>query len=158
LTAPVEYPSASRTPGGLPPTGARLRRTDPQSVGAIVDTDVECRRPLIELLEGSDAFAALEAPGRIGTAVLGAVAGHSVFERAARLARRTLGIYEPMTASANGAYFLSLIVEQEQNMTIFDAPVFYPFLWDELERRHEAFPDAYAVHYWAGSWREGSGG
>jgi inositol phosphorylceramide mannosyltransferase catalytic subunit len=120
--------------------------------GVYVDTDVECRRPLTPLLHGIDAFAALEAPGRIGTAVLGSIPGHSVFERAARLARQTLGIYEPRAASTNGAYFLSLIVEQEQNMTIFEAPVFYPFLWDELERRHEDFPDAYAVHYWTLSW------
>ncbi len=120
--------------------------------GVYVDTDVECRRPLTSLLHGIDAFAALEVPGRIGTAVLGAVPGHSVFERAARLARQTLGIYEPGAASTNGAYFLSLIVEQEQNMAIFEASVFYPFLWDEPERRHEDFPDAYTIHYWTLSW------
>ena len=26
-------------------------------------------------------------------------------------------------------------------------------LWDEPERRGEPFPDAYAVHHWAESWR-----
>jgi inositol phosphorylceramide mannosyltransferase catalytic subunit len=122
--------------------------------GVYVDTDVECQRPLIPLMQGIDAFAALEVPGRIGTAVLGSIAGHPVFERAARLARQTLGIFEPRAASTNGAYFLSLIAEQEQNVAIYEAELFYPYLWDEPERRHEKFPDAYVVHHWALSWLE----
>lgn len=125
--------------------------------GVYVDTDVECRRPLTPLLEGIDAFAALELPGRVGNAVLGSVAGHPVFARAARLARRTLGIGEH-SADANGPYFMKLILEQEPNVAIFGAHLFYPYRWDEPERRDEAFPDAYAVHHWAGSLREKESG
>lgn len=94
--------------------------------GVYVDTDVECRRRLTPLMRGVDAFAALEVPGRIGTAVLGSVPGHPVYARAAGLARRTLGIFEPQTPSTNGAYFLSLIIEQEQNVAIFAARVLWP--------------------------------
>ena len=80
--------------------------------GAVfVDTDVECLRPLTPLLRGIDAFAALEAPGCVGNAVLGSIAGHAAFERAARLARRTLGT-GAHSADANGPYLLSLILEQ----------------------------------------------
>lgn len=121
--------------------------------GVYVDTDVECLRSLTPLLRGIDAFAALEVPGRIGTAVLGSAAGHPTFVRAARLARQTLGIFEPDAASTNGAYFLSLIIEQDDDVAIFRRQIFYPFLWDESERRHETFPDAYTVHHWAMSWR-----
>ena len=53
------------------------------------------------------------------------------------------------SADANGPYFLSLILEQEPDLAIFGPQLFYPYLWDELERRNEAFPDAYAVHHWA---------
>lgn len=120
--------------------------------GVYVDTDVECRRRLTPLMRGVDAFAALEVPGRIGTAVLGSVPGHPVYARAAGLARRTLGIFELQSPSTNGAYFLSLIIEQERNVAILAARVFYPFLWDELERRHETFPDAYTIHHWTLSW------
>lgn len=119
--------------------------------GVYVDTDVECKRCLTPLLRGIDAFAALEVPGGIGTAILGSIAGHPVYGHAARLARQTLGtgVHSP---DANGPRFLSLIVEQEQNVAIFGAELFYPYLWDELERRHETFPDAYAVHHWTLSW------
>ena len=119
--------------------------------GVYVDTDVECRRPLTPLLRGIDAFAALEVPGGIGSAILGSVAGHPVFARAARLAQNTIGT-GANSPDANGPHFLSLIVEQESNVAIFAARLFYPYLWDELERRHETFPDAYAVHHWTLSW------
>jgi inositol phosphorylceramide mannosyltransferase catalytic subunit len=120
--------------------------------GVYVDADVECLRPLAPLLRGVDAFAALEQPGRVGTAVLGSVAGHPAFARAAEQARKTLGLGEN-SADATGPYFLSLILEREPDVTIFGAHLFYPYRWDEPERRHDDFPDAYAVHHWAHSWR-----
>jgi hypothetical protein len=126
--------------------------------GVYVDTDVDCLRPLTPLLGGIDAFAALEAPGRVGNAILGSVADHPVFERAARLARLTLGV-GAHSADANGPYFFTLLLEQEldrdPDVTIFGAELFYPYLWNELERRDEAFPDAYTVHHWELSrWKE----
>ena len=120
--------------------------------GVYFDMDVECRRPLDHLLAGVEAFAALELPGRAGTAVLGAVPGHPLFERAARLSRQTLGLGRH-SADANGPYFLSLILEQERDVTIFGAEKFYPYTWEERERAGEPFPDAYAVHHWATSWK-----
>jgi hypothetical protein len=119
--------------------------------GIYVDTDVECQRPLPPLLKGIDAFAALELPGRVCTAILGAVPGHPVFGRATRLTRRTLGT-GLHSAIANGPYLLSLLLEQEPGFAIFAKKLFYPYLWDEPERRHEAFPEAYAIHHWALSW------
>ncbi len=119
--------------------------------GVYVDTDVECLRPLTPLLRGIDAFAALEGPGHIGTAILGSVAGHAVFARAARLARQTLGT-GTHPADATGPYLLTLILEQEPAVAILGVKLFYPYLSDEPERRGEAFPDAYAVHHWAKSW------
>ena len=118
--------------------------------GVYVDTDVECLRPLTPLLRGIDAFAALESPGRVGTAVLGSVAGHPAFGRAARLARSTLGT-GASSGDANGPYFLSLILEQEPNVAILGQHLFYPYLWDEPKRSGEAFPEAYAVQHRARS-------
>jgi hypothetical protein len=103
---------------------------------------------MVPLLRGIDAFAALELPGRVGNAVLGSVADHPAFLRAAHLARRTLGL-GANSPDANGPYFLSLILEQEPDLAVFGPQHFYPYLWDELERRSEAFPDAYAIHHWA---------
>ena len=119
--------------------------------GVYVDTDVECRRNLEQLLAGVQAFAALELPGRVGTAVLGGVPGHAAFVRAARLARQTVGL-GPHSADATGPYLMTLIAEQEPDVTIFGAETFYPYLWDEPERAGRDFPDAYAVHHWSTSW------
>lgn len=123
--------------------------------GIYVDTDFECLRPLDPLLRGVDAFTALESQGRVATGILGSVANHAVFARAARNARRTLGL-GAHSADANGPYFFTLILEQEiereADIAIFGAPLFYPYGWKELERRNEAFPNAYAVHHWALSW------
>ncbi len=119
--------------------------------GLYVDTDVECRRDHEPLLRGVRACAALEFPGRLGTAVLAAVPGHRVFERAADECRRAIGL-GAHSADATGPYFLSLLVEQEPDFTIFGAEVFYPYAPDEPERAGEPFPDAYAVHHWSGSW------
>lgn len=126
--------------------------------GVYFDTDVECRRPLEGLLAGVEAFAALELPGRVGTAVLGAVPGHPAFERAARLSRQTIGL-GAHSADASGPYFFSLVLEQEPGVTIFGADKFYPYHWDEPERAGDEFPDAVAVHHWTLSWwgKEGGG-
>lgn len=121
--------------------------------GVYVDTDVEPLRPLDEILGGIEAFAGLELPGRVCNAVLGGIPGHTAFERAARVARTTIGL-GPNSATANGPYLMSLICEQEPSVHIFDQGTFYPYLWDEEERRGEAFPDAYLVHHWAkSSWQ-----
>jgi mannosyltransferase OCH1-like enzyme len=119
--------------------------------GIYVDTDVECRRSFKPVLHGIEAFAGLELPGRVGTAVLGAVPGHSAFTRAAHECRATLGL-GAHSPDANGPYFLSLIFEQEPGVRILAQPAFYPYLWTEPERSGDSFPDAYAVHHWAGSW------
>lgn len=119
--------------------------------GVYMDTDVECRRSFAPLLRGVSAFAALELPGRIGNAVLGAVPGHPAFERAAREARETLGLGHH-SVDANGPYFLTLILEQVRDVHILPAIAFYPYLWNEPERAGEDFPGAYAVHHWAKSW------
>jgi hypothetical protein len=127
--------------------------------GVYVDTDFECQRPLNPLLRGIDAFAALESAGRIGTGALGSIAGHPILARAARISRLTLGI-GAHSPDANGPYLFSLIVEQElerePNIAIFGTSLFYPYRWDELERRNDAFPDAYAVHHWKLSGRGGA--
>ena len=117
--------------------------------GVYVDTDVECLRPLDPLLRGVDAFAGLETPGRLGTAILGARPGHRLFTRAAAEARQTVGL-GLHSVDATGPYFLSLLAEQEPDgLTLFEPELFYPYLWDERERAAGPFPGSSVVHHWA---------
>ncbi len=141
--------AASRTPAEL--SNVVRYEVLARHGGVYVDTDVESRRPLEELLGGVRAFAGLELPGRVGTAALGAVPGHPAFVRAAAESRTTLGL-GPHSADANGPYFLSLLLEDFPDVTIFGPERFYPYLWSEPERRGEAFPDAVLVHHWSMSW------
>ena len=116
--------------------------------GVYVDTDVECLRPLDPLLQGERALLGYERPGRVGSAVLAAVAGHPFFVDASRQARRTVGLGAD-SADATGPYLLTVLVRDHPDVTILPQEAFYPYGWDEPERRHDEFPDSYAVHHWA---------
>jgi hypothetical protein len=120
--------------------------------GVYVDTDVECLRPLDPLLRGLDFFAGYELPNLVGTAVLGAVPSHPVFLRAQQLVRRTFG--RAPLPSATGPPFLTHLLWDYPEVTIFPPEVFFPYLWSEPERRGERFERAYAVHHWAMSWKD----
>ncbi|MDQ2910716.1 MAG: hypothetical protein M3R39_06845 [Actinomycetota bacterium] len=120
--------------------------------GVYVDTDVECLRPLDPLLRGLDFFAAFELPGLVGTAILGAVPGHPVFERAAELVRATFG--RAPLPSATGPPFFTHLLWDFPEVTLFPPELFFPYLWSEPERRGDRFDRAYAVHHWAKSWRD----
>jgi hypothetical protein len=117
--------------------------------GVYADTDVECLRPFDPLLEGERALLAYEKPGRIGSAVLAAVPGHPLFVDASRQAQQTVGL-GANSADATGPYLLTLLAHDYPDVTILPQDSFYPYGWDEPERRHDAFPGSYAVHHWAG--------
>jgi mannosyltransferase OCH1-like enzyme len=117
--------------------------------GVYVDCDFECRRPLDELIDRLDAFAAWETDDVwVNNAIIGARAGHGA------LARVILSI--PMNVALNrgkrpnvmtGPQLLTPIWRRS-TATTFPSALFYPYRWDELDRRDEDFPDAYAVHHW----------
>jgi hypothetical protein len=118
--------------------------------GVYVDTDVECLRPIEPLLDGVDAFAGYEVPGRLGSAVIGSVPEHPLFALAAQRAPDVVGRFpEPV---ATGPVFLTTIAYEVEGLTLYEPSVFYPYRWDEPERRNESFPGSYAVHHWAKSW------
>jgi hypothetical protein len=120
--------------------------------GVYVDTDFECLRPIDPLLKGVDAFAAFQRPGEAATGLLGAMPDHPAFRRAAELVVQTFG-RAPLPASSGPPFFTHLLWDFPE-VTLFPPELFYPYLWTEPERRNEDFPDAYAVHHWAMSWRE----
>lgn len=122
--------------------------------GLYVDTDVECLRPIDDLVDGHDAFAATTVPGRVGSAVIGSVPGHPAMARAVELVGERVGVGKQTNATGPG--FLTEVLTEFPDVTIFGSETFYPYTYKERHRRGEEFPAAYAVHHWARTWEEGA--
>ena len=118
--------------------------------GVYVDTDVECLRSLDPLLEDVRVFAGYEIPGRLCNAVMGGIAEHPALVRTVELAQRTagVGVYPFATATL----FLTRVLEPFDDVTLFAAERFYPYLWFEPRPAHIERPGTYAAHHWAQSW------
>jgi mannosyltransferase OCH1-like enzyme len=119
--------------------------------GIYIDTDFECLRPIGPLIEGMDAFSAYQldepslegaiAPGLFGT-VPGAPFMNDLVEHIPDAFSETHWL------NCGPPYFTS-IVRRHPEVHIFPRLHFYPYLWDELERKAEVFDHAYAVHHWS---------
>jgi mannosyltransferase OCH1-like enzyme len=150
LDLPAEIVARAETPAQLADV-ARLHILARHG-GVYVDTDVECLRALDPLLKGLDFFAGFEAPGLVGTAILGARPEHPAFVRAAELVHKTFG--RSNLPSASGPAFFTHVLWDFPEVTLFPTPYFFPYSWSEPERRGERFEGAYAVHHWTLSWRD----
>lgn len=119
-----------------------------QHGGIYIDTDVECLRPIDDLVNGLSAFSAYEVPGRLCNAVMGCVPGHPAFERLAELSRVAVGHghYPEATATT----FSTFVLERFADVALFSPGVFYPELWDGTETAGTHEP--YARHHWAKGW------
>jgi len=115
--------------------------------GVYVDIDFECLRSLEPLLDGVEAFAAFQWPERVSNAMLGAVPGHPLFERASREAALRIGV--GTIPAATGPQYFTELLKHFPEVTLFGPEKFFPYLWTEQHRAGEDFPDAYAVHRWA---------
>lgn len=123
--------------------------------GVYIDCDMEPRRPLDPLLE-VEAFAGFEDAERrwVNNAVVGSVAGHpflaTLIEQmpGSIAAAQRAGVRRPNRFS--GPQFVTPIWSNWFRETVVVHPHthFYPYLWSELERQGEDFPDAYTVHHW----------
>lgn len=119
--------------------------------GVYVDTDVECLRPIDELIDRAQAFAGFEAPHRLGTAIIGSVPGHPALAAAAAISRVTAG-ESINSVEATGPGLFTLIAADRRDLTRFEPEILYPYSWNEPERRQGRFGEAYAVHHWDLSW------
>jgi FkbM family methyltransferase len=131
--------------------------------GVYLDTDMECLRPLDELLDGCDFFAARQYDGVVNIAIVGAVAQHPILRRvidqlpASCFFNRSKPIY-----FQTGPLLFDRVItagqwEKRPDIRIFPDAFFYPYGPEEPWRRAGPFARAYAVHHWAHSWRDGDG-
>ncbi len=118
--------------------------------GLYVDTDVECQKPLEPLIDDIDAFAAWVRPGRIGSAVLGAVPGHPAIEKLLTEMQARVGKGSQIEATVG---LLTDVLSAAPDVEVFDSETFYPYHPYHNPANGREFPDAYAIHHWGLTWK-----
>jgi len=118
--------------------------------GLYVDTDVECRRPIEPLIGDASAFCAWVRPGRIGSAVLGAVPGHPAFDRLLTEMQSRVGKGNQIEATVG---LLTDVLSEAPDVEVFDSETFYPYHPRHNPANGREFPDAYAIHHWGLTWK-----
>jgi mannosyltransferase OCH1-like enzyme len=118
--------------------------------GVYVDCDFEALQPIDELVMGVECFAAWETDDVwINNAILGAEPGHPLFADLIDGLSANVKTHRGKRPNIlSGPQYLTPAMRDRDDVTLFPAEQFYPFRWDELERRGEHFPKAYAVHHW----------
>jgi len=126
--------------------------------GIWVDTDFECLKPIDELVSEPGCFVAWVTDEFVNNALMGATRQH-------RFIRRLIDGLPASIAAHPGAaprvvsgprYLTPMFRKhgEEDGVVALPKNLFYPYLWSELPRRSERFPNAYAVHHWANRRRE----
>jgi hypothetical protein len=117
--------------------------------GVYADTDLECLRPVDDLLEGEEFVAVCLKPGRVTNTFIAAAAGHQLLERALR-ELRPMDVYWTAAASESikegaGPPFLRRLVAGDPGVKLLEPPLFFPSTPEEQEL-------AVAVHHMERSW------
>lgn len=118
--------------------------------GVWIDCDMECRRP-IDPLADVECFAGWESQGVwVNNAILGAEAGHPFIRALVAGVERSVVVNRGKRPNVmTGPQYLTPIYRlHADEVVIYPKDYFYPYLWSELDRGDEAFPDAWAVHHW----------
>ena len=117
--------------------------------GVYLDCDMEPRRPIDDLL-GVDAFACWEVDGVwVNNAVMGCTPGHELMhDLVTRLPANVRRHRGKRPNHLSGPRFMTPLAKRH-GIEVLRSSLFYPYLWDELDRAGDDFPHAYAVHHWA---------
>lgn len=127
--------------------------------GVYVDYDFECQRSLDWLLDNAvrttpvQAFAAWEQQDVwVNNAIMGAVPDHPLLRALCTRLRDRVGDTRSSGRPAvmTGPQYLTKVYRDVQppNTVVFPTDMFYPYAYDELGRKSEEFPQAYAIHHW----------
>lgn len=128
--------------------------------GVYLDSDVQLYRPL-DALRPLGGFAAWEDPDTVPDAVLGAEAEHPAIRECLRLAIERLTSDGGDWRTGNGAWstgpgVTTTVLPGRDDFALLPPGSFYPYHWNEKQRRHEdhatAQPWAFGAHHWHHSW------
>ena len=130
--------------------------------GVYMDIDIECLRPIDELLVGCGCFAACEydpatygltGPTGITNATFGATPGHPAIRRIIQTVPEVFCATDPLSA---GPKLFRTLMHARPDVRIFEKHIFSPLLPHEARRltavRPAALSGAYAVHWFNLSW------
>ncbi len=123
--------------------------------GVYVDADMELLKPIDSLVEPPiTCFVAREDAHWLNNAVFGCEPSHLFLAELIALLPQSVarsvarGVKRPNKMS--GPQFITRMYRRgwEGKITIYPSSYFYPYLWSELERGNEEFPDSFTVHHW----------
>lgn len=117
--------------------------------GVYVDTDLECLRPVDDVIGDDEFVGVCLKPGRITNTFIGSAPGHPLLERALREVQ-PMDVYWTMTTESSikevaGAPFLRRLVADYPDVKLLEPPLLFPSTPDEREV-------AVAVHHMARTW------
>jgi mannosyltransferase OCH1-like enzyme len=117
--------------------------------GVYVDCDFEALQPIDDLCD-VPAFAAWEADGVwVNNALMGSVPGHPLWsELIAALPGNVDRCAGKRPNVMTGPQFITPHIVERPDVALYPSAWFYPYLWSELHRQGEEFPEARAVHHW----------
>lgn len=126
--------------------------------GVYIDTDFECRKNIEPLIDGEDLFTAHQVddvrnPAYLANGFFGCVPKHPALSA---LVDGVPRVFNPKNRFNCGPPYFTAVM-RDFLPRILPRRFFYPYSWDELEREHDAFPDAYAVHHWGSKTQPFSG-
>lgn len=121
--------------------------------GVYVDCDFECQRSIEPLLDAVGCFAAWEETGVwVNNAIMGAVPDHpfisALIDGLEEQVERHAGPGVRPNVLSGPQYLTGVYKAHKDAVSVFPQHLFYPYSWNELDRKGEAFPEAYAIHHW----------
>jgi len=130
--------------------------------GIYVDADMECLRPIENLLGGCRCFVACEydpsrhgltGPTGINNNIFGAVPKHPAI---LDVMQQIPSVYYAADPLSSGPALFRHVMHRRTDVRIFEKSIFNPLLPQEAHARTpgdpEAFPDSYAVHWCYSTW------
>lgn len=127
--------------------------------GVYVDADLMSLKPIDDLIADVECFAAWEVQDRwIANGFMGARRGHPFIRRLIDgLAFNVRIEHGHKPNRMTGPQYLTRMwqrYDRGDDVEVLPQRLIYPYGWQELEREHETFPDAYTAHWWHNKRRE----